>query len=445
MKDFKKQKIKLGRSLKPATNSTDTTFKTKKINVPVQTLKKNIKDLFSKSLISKRELLEIIDCGENQNLIWNSLLNCILGDAVRRKLLKSSWKEIIEKLDSKPFLALITTHLNCALCHVDKSIRLDALEILENTNLEDASPGILRKITTNLLEILDQKSSNARLMILTQVFKMLDLQFKRSDLLPWEQSCFKFASSITYVADQGFINLEENLNNDVNSSQVAEIQKKLLPFLLNYWVESFVVLEKEIIQDSNELKILHVILKIMGLLGKLGSNKELIKLKSCLEKFKGFPFGRDRVRESAIIKDMNWDFSIVSCQVQINTKQIVKYLLQFLTDSSGEVLELDKVDGMLLVIWEILKNNEEERVEILEKLFRFKVVDRSNMIYEKKFDFLSFLITEIDGNRFDQGLKQNDRVFKESRNWVFSLPRKIWELKTNNIALTRVSDIKLTF
>jgi hypothetical protein len=348
----------------------------------------------------------------------------------------------MEKLDSKPFLALITTHLNCALCHVDKSIRLDALEILENTNLEDASPGILKKLTTNLLEILDQKSSNARLLILTQVFKILNLQFKRSDLLPWEQSLFEPSSSISYVSNQGFINLEENSTSD--SSEVAEIQQKLLPFLLNYWIESFVVLEKEIIQDSNELKILHVILKIMGLLGKYGSKQELIKLKSCLKKFKGFPFGRDRVRESAIIKDMNWDFSIVSCQVQINIKQIVKYLLQFLKESSGEVLELDKIDGMLLVIWEILKNNEEERVEILENLFKFKVVDRSNMIYEKKFDFLSFLITEIDGNRFNQGLKQNERVFKESRNWVFSLPRKIWELKTNNMALTGVSHIKLT-
>lgn len=62
---------------------------------------------------------------------------------------------------------------------------------------------------------------------------------------------------------------------------------------------------------------------------------------------------------------------------------------------------------MFQVIWEILKNSLiRERVDILEKLTRFKVVDRSNVLYKKKFEFLSYvikviflLISKIIGNR----------------------------------------------
>lgn len=354
MKDFKKNKVKLGRSLKPANNKTDTTFKTKKINVPTQSLKRNVQDLLNKSSLNRKELLELLDLKENQSLIWKSLLNLLFGDASKRKVLLNSWKEILEKLDPEPFLGLIITHLNCALCHVDQWIRLDALGILESTSLSSASHEILEKLLNNLLEMLDQKSSSARLSVLSQIYKILQLILASSlgistsglDLnLPSSQQTRPYdggteahpytkstAQNSVFPIFKGYgLNEKSNVGASRANEKINEVQEKLLPFLVNYWIESAVVLEKEIIQDSTDLMVSHTILKIMGILGSKGSNEDT-RLKISFEKFKGFPFGRDKVKESEIIKEMNWDYSIVSCKVKVETHitHVVKYVLEFL-------------------------------------------------------------------------------------------------------------------
>ena len=337
-----KQKVKLGRSLKPATNKTNTNFKSQKINVPLQSLKKDFLNLNSLTL-TKDVLKDILVHKEtlDENQIWNFLLQSLYSKSQKRIILKNSWNEIIGKLQISPFINLITTHLNCALCHIDQDIRLDSLELLKH--LHPLPTLIADNVLQNLLEMLDQKNANSRLKVLSQILMILQSGMLPTVFITSQPDVEMVDKEIQKVTCPNFLNFNSQKVDSKHNKESRDfkIQEKSLPFLVNYWIESMVVLEKEIIEVSSDLKILQEILKIMIILAKKGSGEDLISLRKSVEKYvaQAFPFGIEKVKKEseAILNEMNWDYCLLvtgfSCRNQHEAKllgPVVDYILGFL-------------------------------------------------------------------------------------------------------------------
>lgn len=47
----------------------------------------------------------------------------------------------------------------------------------------------------------------------------------------------------------------------------------------------------------------------------------------------------------------------------------------------------------------------------------------------------------MQGNSLDHSLQQDEKLMMEIRNWIFSLSRKVWELKAHNMELTMVINL----
>ncbi|KAL0086680.1 Rix1 complex component [Phycomyces blakesleeanus] len=158
--DFKKKKLKVGKKKTVADNFTDTSFKSKTISLPNQSINEDksrettttrnltLADLLVKlkhynSGVRKEALLNMRDlCSDNPQIlvsslstVVNSVLRLFMDDErdVRKALLSflRDCFEPIDKIELQPFLPLLVIYTCSAMTHIFEDIRLDAIRLID--------------------------------------------------------------------------------------------------------------------------------------------------------------------------------------------------------------------------------------------------------------------------------------------------------------------------
>ncbi|RHZ46096.1 hypothetical protein Glove_634g10 [Diversispora epigaea] len=191
--DFKKSKLKVGKKKPKPTNFTDTSFKSKSIILPNQSIiedKSNeitnsrnltLNDLTTQlkhynSGVRKDAIQGLKDffykhphiLTESLSVIINSLARLLIDDEkIVRKTLLSFFREFmpnVQKSDLKPFIPLLIIFTCSAMTHIYEDIRADAIKFMEiwTTVAPDVVVnGFWQKVIQNYITLLNSKSNSS--------------------------------------------------------------------------------------------------------------------------------------------------------------------------------------------------------------------------------------------------------------------------------------------
>ncbi|CAL1264579.1 unnamed protein product [Larinioides sclopetarius] len=181
--DFRKQKLRVGKTLPKGRNETKTSFETRKINVPVQkekvgepTLKELLSFKDSSNVKTKfealRRLLKFVSANEDSLYMFfldvlKSMGKILLDSdpAIRSEAISvlGQCAELLTDTQLKSFVVPLTTHLNCMMTHPSFSVRRDSLKFLDV--LLKSHPSVTCQsfeILFNLLNLISSKEKGSR-------------------------------------------------------------------------------------------------------------------------------------------------------------------------------------------------------------------------------------------------------------------------------------------
>jgi len=185
--DFQKVKLKVGKRKPVGTNVTNTTFKTSSINITSQLEEKNEptnkRNLSLKELLvhlnhynvtmRHEALLGIKDLFQKHPQVMHTEINIWISKvlekivdtdpAVRHSLhlcLNFALNELTET-EVKPFLKVIVAHICCGMTHINESVQLDTLNILEILidRFTTVIVPYIQKILTNFMDLISKQTS----------------------------------------------------------------------------------------------------------------------------------------------------------------------------------------------------------------------------------------------------------------------------------------------
>uniref|UniRef100_A0A8C9L832 Testis expressed 10 n=1 Tax=Pavo cristatus TaxID=9049 RepID=A0A8C9L832_PAVCR len=190
--DFQKVKLKVGKKKPKLENATDTTFKTKAIQIPeqlkedgmltTQNRKLNIKDLLSQMHhyspgVKQNALLGLKDLLSQYPFLIDAHLSNIISEAAavftdKDSGVRGAAVHLLQFLASKiraeqiaPFFPLVSAHLSSAMTHISEGIQEDSLKVLDV--LLEAYPALLTDrssiLLKNFVELISHQQLSKRL------------------------------------------------------------------------------------------------------------------------------------------------------------------------------------------------------------------------------------------------------------------------------------------
>lgn len=190
--DFQKVKLKVGKKKPKLENATDTTFKTKAIQIPeqlkedgvlpTQNRKLNIKDLLSQMHhyspgVKHNALLGLKDLLSQYPFVIDAHLSNIISEVAavftdKDSGVRGAAVHLLQFLASKiraeqiaPFFPLVSAHLSSAMTHISEGIQEDSLKLLDV--LLEAYPALLTDrssiLLKNFVELISHQQLSKRL------------------------------------------------------------------------------------------------------------------------------------------------------------------------------------------------------------------------------------------------------------------------------------------
>ncbi|XP_009323224.1 PREDICTED: testis-expressed sequence 10 protein [Pygoscelis adeliae] len=190
--DFQKVKLKVGKKKPKLENATDTTFKTKAIQIPeqlkedgvlpTQNRKLNIKDLLSQMHhyspgVKHNALLGLKDLLSQYPFVIDAHLSNIISEVAavftdKDSGVRGAAVHLLQFLASKiraeqiaPFFPLVSAHLSSAMTHISEGIQEDSLKVLDV--LLEAYPALLTDrssiLLKNFVELISHQQLSKRL------------------------------------------------------------------------------------------------------------------------------------------------------------------------------------------------------------------------------------------------------------------------------------------
>ncbi|KAM9228311.1 testis-expressed protein 10 isoform 2-T2 [Leptosomus discolor] len=190
--DFQKVKLKVGKKKPKLENATDTTFKTKAIQIPeqlkedgvlpTQNRKLNIKDLLSQMHhyspgVKHNALLGLKDLLSQYPFVIDAHLSSIISEVAavftdKDSGVRGAAVHLLQFLASKiraeqiaPFFPLVSAHLSSAMTHISEGIQEDSLKVLDV--LLEAYPALLTDrssiLLKNFVELISHQQLSKRL------------------------------------------------------------------------------------------------------------------------------------------------------------------------------------------------------------------------------------------------------------------------------------------
>uniref|UniRef100_A0A8C5TFY2 Testis expressed 10 n=1 Tax=Malurus cyaneus samueli TaxID=2593467 RepID=A0A8C5TFY2_9PASS len=190
--DFQKVKLKVGKKKPKLENATDTTFKTKAIQIPeqlkedgvlpTQNRKLNIKDLLSQMHhyspgVKHNALLGLKELLSQYPFVIDAHLSSIISEVAavftdKDSSVRGAAVHLLQFLASKiraeqiaPFFPLVSAHLSSAMTHISEGIQEDSLKVLDV--LLEAYPALLTDrsviLLKNFVELISHQQLSKRL------------------------------------------------------------------------------------------------------------------------------------------------------------------------------------------------------------------------------------------------------------------------------------------
>ncbi|KAJ3321182.1 rRNA processing protein [Boothiomyces sp. JEL0866] len=323
-KDFEKKKLKVGKK-QVKENQTNTSFKSSRIVLPLQTLVQSDKEhlqslitnLFHQNTQTRQEaplkILALLSSNaqlviDNYNIVLPPVCRSIIDndDIVRKNTLN-----LIRELDIPPvYFSLFIVYTRNAMTHINERIRNTGLRLLKvllgypffkdfHADIRDNFI-LLFKGNIDKLELLE--TFYAYLQIVKEYHQLESLDSIENHILPKEIVSAKNVK-VDLFNPQWY---ESKLDFfGYKSKETKKAQEAIVPLLINYWIEASVVLTKNEIKPTKELKICSLIISIL-LYFNLRDYKQLLE-----SHFSSvFPFGENK-KITNIVDEMNIKYGLI--------------------------------------------------------------------------------------------------------------------------------------
>ncbi|KAJ3272747.1 rRNA processing protein [Terramyces sp. JEL0728] len=343
-KDFEKKKLKVGKK-QVKENQTNTSFKSSRIVLPLQTLVQTSKEqlqslitnLFHQNTQTRQEaplkFISLLSTNpqlvtDNYNIVLPPVCRSILDadDIVRKNTLN-----LIRAIEiPQVYFNLFIVYTRNAMTHINERIRNSGLRLLKILLGYPFFKNFHSEIKDNFVLLFKGNIDRLELLETFYMFLQMIKEYHCLDSLDSIPNCIE--SKIVKESKNTKVDLFKPVWNEsklnffgYKTKETKKTQESVVPILINYWIESSVVLSKNDIKQTRELKICSLIISIL-LYFNLKDYKQM--LDSHFSSI--FPFGENK-KIINTVDEMNIKYGLIKVHLA-STEELDAFVLNMVSN-----------------------------------------------------------------------------------------------------------------